>query len=99
MLEVFYPQRVMKSVTKDLKAREIDFKGKRLVVCFNKEQSRRDKQKREEIIMRLIEKLRTQGLKSLLVHKEYSKHLKIKAAKPEIDEEKVKVEEKCFPVS
>lgn len=32
-------------------------------------------------------------MKSLLVHKEYSKYLKIKAEKPELDEEKVKAEE------
>ena len=91
--ESFLSTQGMKSVTKGLRAREIDFKGKRLVVCFNKEQARRDKKKREEIIVRLMEKLKTQGLKSLLVHKEYSKYLKIKAEKPELDEEKVKAEE------
>ena len=31
--------------------------------------------------------------KSLLVHKEYGKYLKIKAEKSELDEEKVKAEE------
>jgi hypothetical protein len=50
----------------------------------------KEKRKREEIIARLIEKLKAQGLKSLLVHREYSKYLKIKAEKPELDEEKVK---------
>jgi transposase len=89
----FLSTRGMKSVTKDLRAKEVDFKGKRLVVCFNKEQARRDKHKREEIIVRLLERLKTQGLKSILVHKEYSKYLKIKAEKPELDEEKVKAEE------
>jgi hypothetical protein len=53
----------------------------------------KEKRKREEIIARLIEKLKAQGLKSLLVHREYSKYLKIKAEKPELDEEKVKAEE------
>ena len=91
--ESFLSTKGMKSVTKGLRTKEIDFEGKRLVVCFNKEQARRDKKKREEIIMRLLEKLKTQGLKSLLVHKEYSKYLKIKAEKPELDEEKVKAEE------
>ena len=80
-------------VTKGLKGKEVRFKGRRLIVCFNEEESIREKKKREEIIARLIVKLKTQGLKSLLVHKEYSKYLKIKAEKPSLDEERVKAEE------
>ena len=83
----------MKTVKKGLRAREEKFENKRLIICFNQEQARKDKEKREEIIMRLMEKLKTQGLKSLLINKEYSKYLKIKAEKPELDEEKVKAEE------
>lgn len=80
-------------VTKDLKGKEVRFKDRRLIVCFNQEQALKDKHKREEIITRLIIKLKTQGLKSLLIHKEYSKYLKIKASKPELNEEKIKTEE------
>jgi transposase len=83
----------MTSVTKDLKGKEVHFKGRRLIVCFNEEESLKDKKKRQEIIARLVVKLKTQGLKSLLVHKEYSKYLKIKADKPSLDEERVKHEE------
>jgi len=83
----------MAPVTKSLKGKEVHFNNKRLIVCFNQEQALKDRQKREEIITRLIIKLKTQGLKSLLVHKEYSKYLKIKADKPELNEEKVKREE------
>jgi transposase len=83
----------MKSLTKGLKGKEVFFEKKRLVVCFSEEEAKKDLSKREEIIARLIEKLKTQGLKSLLVHKEYSKYLKIKAEKPELDEEKIKAEE------
>jgi transposase len=83
----------MKSLTKGLKGKEVFFEKKRLVVCFSEEEAKKDLSKREEIIARLIEKLKTQGLKSLLVHKEYSKYLKIKAEKPELDEERVKAEE------
>ena len=83
----------MAYVTKGLKGKEVRFKGRRLIVCFNEEESIREKKKREEIIARLIVKLKTQGLKSLLIHKEYSKYLKIKAEKPSLDEERVKAEE------
>ena len=46
---------------------DIEYDGRRLIVCHNSEQAKRDKAKRIEIIGRLTEKLRTQGLKSLLV--------------------------------
>ena len=62
------------------------------MACFNPEQAENDRQKREEIIRRLIEKLKTQGLKSILVNKEYSKYLKIKAEKPRLDEERIEKE-------
>ena len=83
----------MASVTEGLKGKEVHFKDRRLIVCFNEEESLKDKKKREEIIARLIVKLKTQGLKSLLIHKEYSKYLRIKADKPSLDEERVKSEE------
>ena len=83
----------MASVTKELTGKEAHFKGRRLIVCFNHEESLKDKKKRDEIISRLTIKLKTQGLKSLLIHKEYSKYLKIKADKPQLDEERVKSEE------
>ena len=83
----------MNSLSKKLKGKEVHFNNKRLVVCYNKNEDKRDKEKRREIIQRLIEKLKKQGLKSLLVNKEYRKYLKIKADKPELDEEKIKAEE------
>ncbi|MFH0763786.1 MAG: IS1634 family transposase [Candidatus Omnitrophota bacterium] len=83
----------MASVTEGLKGKEVHFKDRRLIVCFNEEESLKDKKKRLEIIARLVIKLKTQGLKSLLIHKEYSKYLKIKADKPRLDEERVKYEE------
>ncbi len=83
----------MASVSKELKGKEACFKDRRLIVCFNQEEALKDRKKREEIIARLIIKLKTQGLKSLLIHKEYSKYLKIKADKPQLDEERVRLEE------
>ncbi len=82
----------MRPVTGKLKAREVKLEGRRLVACYNPEQAERDRQKREEIIRRLVEKLKKQGLKSILVNKEYSKYLKIKAEKPELDEERIEKE-------
>ena len=83
----------MASINKELKGKEVHFKKRRLVVCFNKEEAQKDKEKRIEIIRRLTEKLKKQGLKSLLVNKEYRKYLNIKAEKPEINEAAIKAEE------
>ena len=84
----------MRPVTQALKGREVNLEGKRLVICYNPEQADRDKQKRQEIIGRLIEKLKTRGLKSLLMHKEFSKYLKIRAEKPQLDQDRIETEEK-----
>ena len=83
----------MDRLNQKLEGKEVHFNNKRLVVCYNKNEDKRDKEKRREIIQRLIEKLKKQGLKSLLVNKEYRKYLTIKADKPELDEEKIKAEE------
>ena len=85
--------RDMKRLSDSLSGKEVKFKDRRFVVCFNHEEAINDKGKREEIIARLTEKLKNQGLKSLLIHREYSKYLKIKAEKPELDEEKIKAEQ------
>ena len=69
----------MRKVSDNLSAKETEYEGRRLIVCHNSEQDKRDKAKRIEIIARLTEKLKTQGLKSLLVSKEYKKYLKIEA--------------------
>lgn len=88
----FLSKEKMRRVTNSLQGKEIIYKDRRYIVCFNEEQEKKDKAKRDEIINRLTDKLKTQGLKSLLVHKEYSKYLKIKSEKPVLDEEKVKEE-------
>jgi len=83
----------MDRLNQKLEGKEVHFNNKRLIVCYNKDEDKRDKEKRKEIIQRLTDKLKKQGLKSLLINKEYRKYLKIKADKPELDEAKIKAEE------
>jgi len=83
----------LKSISKELKGKEVDFEKRRLIVCFSEEEAQKDKEKRKEVIRRLTEKLKTQGLKSILVNKEYRKYLKIDAKKPEINGAAIKDEE------
>lgn len=82
-----------RDVKETLKVKEIIKGSRKYVICINPEEAEKDREKREEILMRLKEKLKTQGLKSLLINREYAKYLKIKAEKPVIDEEKIKREE------
>jgi len=91
--EIILSKGSMKSISKKLKGKEVDFEKRRLIVCFSEEESQKDKEKRKEVIQRLTEKLKTQGLKSILVNKEYRKYLKVEAKKPEINEAAIKAEE------
>ena len=91
--EIILSHGSLKPISKKLKGKEVDFEKRRLIVCFNEEEAQKDKEKRREVIQRLTEKLKTQGLKSILVNKEYRKYLKIESKKPEINEAAIKDEE------
>lgn len=82
----------LKQIKPNLQAKELRSQGKRYIACYNAEQAEKDCEQRTEILARLKEKLKTGGLKSILVHREYSKYLKIVAEKPKLDEEKIKQE-------
>lgn len=83
----------MRQVKEDLWVRQVILAGQRYIVCFNPERAKKDQQKREEIITKLKENLKTKGLKSLLISKEYAKYVTIKADKPKLNEERIKKEE------
>lgn len=83
----------MKSIGKNLKAKEVFLNNQRYIVCFNKKRAKEDKQKREEVIARLKENLKTRGLKSLFVSKEYAKYVVVKAEKPFLNTQRIKREE------
>lgn len=82
----------MKKIKDNLAAKEIIINGKRMIICFNSQQALLDEEKRMLIIERLKEKLKNQGLKSILMHSQYSKYLKIKADKPILDQERIELE-------
>jgi transposase len=84
--------KAMEKVKDNLAAKEIIINGKRMIICFNSQQAGLDEEKRILIIERLKEKLKNQGLKSILMHSQYSKYLKIKADKPILDQERIELE-------
>jgi len=74
----------------NLYAKEITREGKRYFICYNPERAVIDKERRDALLLKLEEHLKTKGFKSLMLKKEYSKFLQVEAEKPEIDKTKVK---------
>lgn len=83
-----------KIIKKDsLHFKEVNYNEQRLLVCYNPERAILDKEKREEILNRLGEKIKGATIKSIVTNPEYKKFLKIHGDDPEIDLEKVAQDE------
>jgi hypothetical protein len=86
-----YPKSTYSKAPSPLKVKEVNFKGRRYIICINEDQAKKDALDREVIIAALREKLK-QGEKSLVGNKGYRKYLKNTGAAFEIDEDKIKEE-------
>ena len=93
MQEQLLDKAKLRQVKENLWVKEVALDSQRYIVCHNPERAKKDRQKREEIIARLKENLKTKGLKSLLISKEYAKYVTIKADKPKLNQERIKKEE------
>jgi transposase len=76
-----------------LKVKEVRVEHRRYVVCRNEEQARKDRADREAIVEALRRQLQ-HGDKSLVGNKGYRKYLRAEGPKFEIDEEKLRWEER-----
>lgn len=76
----------------ELKFKEIDYQGQRLVVCYNAERAELDRQHREDEVARLREKIKGKDVKQLISNPQYRRFIKINEAqtKATVDEEKIK---------
>lgn len=83
-----------KQVKGNLKVKEVEHKGHRYVVCLNPEEASRDRHTREEMVVKLKERLRKDGLKSLVGNSGYRRYLKVAGTDAAIDEDTVKEEER-----
>jgi transposase len=88
-----YPQRVLSHDPAPLEVKEVAVDNRRYIVCRNEEEARKDAHDREAIIDALRKQLK-QGDKSLVGNRGYRRYLKSKKGHFEIDEEKVKNEER-----
>ena len=79
-----------------LKFKEVDYRGQRLVVCYNPERAEKDKLHREREIEKLREKLKsTKGIKQLIGNPLARKFIKVDESKTKasLDEDKIKADE------
>jgi len=81
-----------KPITKELEYRDINYKGQRLIVYYNKERATKDRLKREELIERIQEKIKNGTILSVVSNGDYKKFLKIEGKKPRLDLEKIKAD-------
>jgi hypothetical protein len=91
--KVVVPKRLTSKDPSPLEVKEVFVADRRYVVCFNEEQARKDRADRTNILESLRGAL-TRGDKSLVGNKGYRKFLKPPASGFEIDEAKVRAEER-----
>lgn len=80
----------------ELEFKEVDYRGQRLVVCYNAQRAEKDKHHREREVERLREKLKSsKSIKQLIGNPLARKFIKVNDAKTKatLDEEKIKADE------
>lgn len=82
-----------REVKGNLLVKEVSLQGRRYIVCLNPQEAEKDRAEREAIIESLRKKLK-EGTKGLIGNRGYRRYLKIQKASIEVDEEKMKLEEK-----
>ena len=88
-----YPARVTSHDPAPLEVKEVVEDGRRYIVCRNDEEARKDQRDREAILTALREQLK-QGDKSLVGNRGFRRYLKTTHGHFEIDEERIKCEER-----
>ena len=79
----------LKQIKKNLEYRDIEYNGKRLIIYYNEERAQKDKEKRDEILERIKEKIKGGTIKSIISNKDYKKFLNIEGKDPTLDQGKV----------
>jgi len=82
-----------REVKDNLMVKEVQIEGRRYIVCLNPEEAQMDRAERAMIIESLKKKLK-EGAKALIGNRGYRRYLKIEKESVEIDEEKIKSEER-----
>jgi len=82
-----------RDVKDNLKVKEVGIDGRRYIVCLNPEEAEKDALERGAIVESLKDKLK-EGAKALIGNRGYKKYLRIAKSSVEIDESKIKADER-----
>jgi len=92
--EVLSQSSLRKLKNLELQFKEVDYKGQRLIVCYNAERGEKDKAFREKEVEKLKEKLKnTKSIKQLISNSHHRKYLKINDDKTKVTLDDVKIKE------
>ena len=81
-------------LSKKLKVKEVEVKGRRYIVCLNEEEAKKDKVARESMVRALEEKFAKGGPKSLVGNRGYARFFKTERGAFKINYEAVKGDER-----
>lgn len=76
-----------------LQAKEAEYQGKRLIVYYDEERAKLDKDHREEIIKELQEKTKNGTIYSIISNTNYKRYLDIEGKDPKISKKKINQDE------
>jgi len=80
-----------RQVKENLKVKEVELGEERYIVCLNPEEEKRDREKREQIVMDLEEKL-NESPSTIITNRGYKKYLKIAKGAVKLNMAKIKEE-------
>lgn len=78
----------------NLQVKEVSVEGRRYVICYNPEEAEKDRKDREAILSKMRQKIASGGVKRLINNRGYKRFLKLKSEAVEIDQKKIKQEER-----
>ena len=76
-----------------LQAKEADYQGKRLIVYYDEDRAKLDKEHREEIVAELKEKTKNGTIHSIISNSNFKRYLDIGGKDPKISKKKVELDE------
>jgi transposase len=91
--EIFSKAQMRRIKGQELRWKEVDYKGQRLIVCYNPERAELDQKKREEILQRIRERIKSGDIRTIVTNGDFKRFLRIAGEKPTIDNEAVKRDE------
>ena len=82
----------LRSIKENLEYKDIEYRGKRIIVYYNNERAQKDRLKREEILERLRSKIKGGDIKSIVSSRDCKRFLKIEGKSPNLDLAKIEAD-------